>query len=65
MCNFNSNEIEVSLNEYTIDKLMKICKSYHNDYANNIHIKFNNILLSVILILLIINMMFNIAHFCH
>ena len=60
---YKTKEINETFNEYTIDKLLKLCKSYHKDYVNNTNIIYNNRLLFIILILIIINILLNITHF--
>lgn len=60
---YKTTKINETFNEHTIDKLLKLCKSYHKDYVSNVNIQYNNKLLVIILIMMIINMMINIVHF--
>ena len=60
---YKTTKINETFNEHTIDKLLKLCKTYHKDYVSNVNIQNNNKLLVIILIMMIINMMINIAHF--
>ena len=60
---YKTKEINKTFNEHTINKLLKLCKAYHKDYVSNVNIQYNNKLLFIILLIMIINMMMNIAYF--